>query len=85
MHFTSATPSIILTFISLETAAHNTDKQNGYMSGNELSQTALLQLADTTADRFSLLANDGDFAFGFNQQQADPGKGDAYSETISLS
>ncbi|KAF7558974.1 hypothetical protein G7046_g5178 [Stylonectria norvegica] len=72
MHFTTATASIVLAFASLAAAApHNGAKRSSY----ELSLTAQLQLADTAVARFSLLPDDSDFVFDFNQEQPSPGDG----------
>ncbi|KAH6895522.1 RmlC-like cupin domain-containing protein [Thelonectria olida] len=70
MQFSAATISAILAFTSFASAAPS--KRGGYPP--ELSLTAQLQLADTAADRFSLL-KDEQFLFDFNQKQQNPGKG----------
>lgn len=70
MQFSAATISAILAFTSFASAAPS--KRGGYPQ--ELSLTAQLQLADTAADRFSLL-KDEQFLFDFNQKQPSPGKG----------
>ncbi|KAF4459321.1 hypothetical protein FALBO_13923 [Fusarium albosuccineum] len=73
MKFTAGIASAILAFTSLASAAPRNSRR-GY--GTEgLSLTAQLQLADTAADRFTLLPNDEDFVFDFNQEQKNPGKG----------
>ncbi|KAF4966955.1 hypothetical protein FSARC_5440 [Fusarium sarcochroum] len=72
MKFTAAAVSAILAFTSFtEAAPRNT--RRGASEG--LSLTAQLQLADTAADRFTLLPEDKDFIFDFNQKQENPGKG----------
>ncbi|KAM0431945.1 hypothetical protein ACHAPT_005200 [Fusarium lateritium] len=71
MQFSAAIASAILAFTSLASAApHNS--RRGY---DGLSLTAQLQLADTAADRFSLIPEDKDFIFDFNKEQPNPGKG----------
>ncbi|KAF5019419.1 hypothetical protein F66182_8573 [Fusarium sp. NRRL 66182] len=85
MKFTAAIVSAILAFTSVtEAAPRNT--RRGQSEG--LSLTAQLQLADTglmrdgstnifasAADRFTLLPENNDFIFDFNQEQQNPGKG----------
>jgi hypothetical protein len=44
-------------------------------ASSSLSLTQQLFLADTAAERFSLLPNDNQFIFDFNQAQKNPGKG----------
>ncbi|CAM1511462.1 Fc.00g089750.m01.CDS01 [Cosmosporella sp. VM-42] len=71
MHFAASAAAAILAFTTLASAA----PRNLGRRSPELSLTAQLQLADTAADRFTLLPEDSDFVFDFNQQQASPGAG----------
>ncbi|UNI15305.1 hypothetical protein JDV02_001848 [Purpureocillium takamizusanense] len=65
--FVSFISSAILAFSSLAAAAPQ-HRDNG--STSRLSLTAQLQLADTAAQRYSLLPDDKNFTFSFNQSEA---------------
>ncbi|KAJ4269982.1 hypothetical protein NW762_001655 [Fusarium torreyae] len=71
MKFTAAVVSAILAFTSVTEAA----PRNTRRGADGLSLTAQLQLADTAADRFTLLPEDKDFVFDFNKKQEGAGKG----------
>ncbi|KAF4974197.1 hypothetical protein FZEAL_8875 [Fusarium zealandicum] len=72
MKFTAAIVSAVLAFTSLAEAAPRNSRRG---ASKGLSLTAQLQLADTAVDRFTLLPEDKDFVFDFNQEQQNPGKG----------
>lgn len=72
MQFTTNIITAILAFTSVASAAPRNTRRGAY---TELSLTAQLQLADTAADRFTLLPDNEDFVFDFNKEQENPGKG----------